>query len=80
MIRVRRDGVGREEVVWEEYKERNEIEGLGDMKLSGYVAVYREDMEMVMALVKFLTYNVYVIYFCLIFSFISYSCHSCPDF
>ena len=61
MIRVRKDAVGRGDVVWEEYKERNEIEGLGDMKLSGYVAVYREDMAMVMALVKFLVYNVYVI-------------------
>ena len=80
VIRVRKDAVGRGDVVWEEYKERNEIEGLGDMKLSGYVAVYREDMAMVMALVKFLVYNVYVIYFCLIFSFISYFCHSCPDF
>ena len=68
VIRVRKDAVGRGDVVWEEYKERNEIEGLGDMKLSGYVAVYREDMAMVMALVKFLVYNVYVIYFCLIFS------------
>ena len=68
VIRVRKDAVGRGDVVWEEYKERNEIESLGDMKLSGYVAVYREDMAMVMALVKFLVYNVYVIYFCLIFS------------
>ena len=65
---MRKDAVGRGDVVWEEYKERNEIESLGDMKLSGYVAVYREDMAMVMALVKFLVYNVYVIYFCLIFS------------
>ena len=65
---MRKDAVGRGDVVWEEYKERNEIEGLGDMKLSGYVAVYREDMAMVMALVKFLVYNMYVVYFCLIFS------------
>ena len=79
VIRVRKDAVGRGDVVWEEYKERNEIESLGDMKLSGYVAVYREDMAMVMALVKPLVYNVYVIlsYF---FSLISYFCHSCPDF
>ena len=66
VIRVRRDRVGREDVEWGEYKERNEIEGLfGDMKmkLSGYVAVYREDMAMVMALVKFLFCNMYVIYF-----------------
>ena len=71
VIRVRRDRVGREDVEWGEYKERDEIEGLfGDlkMKLSGYVAVYREDMAMVMALVKFLFCNMYVIYFCLIFS------------
>ena len=50
---------------------RNEIEGLfGDlkMKLSGYVAAYREDMAMVLALVRFLSYNLYVVYFCLIFS------------
>ena len=55
----------------EEYKECNEIGGLfGNMKmkLSGYVAVYREDMAMVMVLVKFLFCNMYVIYFCLIFS------------
>ena len=69
VIRVRRDRVGREDVEWGEYKERDEIGG-GDMKmkLSGYVAVYREDMAMVMALVKFLFCNMYVIYFCLIFS------------
>jgi len=56
VIRVRRDRVGREDVGGEEYKERNEIEGLfGNlkMKLSGYVTVYREDMTMVLALVKF---------------------------
>jgi len=84
VIRVRRDRVGREDVEGGEYKERNEIEGLfGNMKmkLSGYVAAYREDMAMVMALVKFLFCNMYVIYFCLIFlAFISYFCHSCPDF
>ena len=84
VIRVRRDRVGREDVEWGEYKERDEIEGLfGDlkMKLSGYVAAYREDMAMVMALVKFLFCNMYVIYFCLIFlTLISYFCHSCPDF
>jgi len=54
----------------EEYKERNEIEGLfGNlkMKLSGYVAAYREDMAMVLALVKFLAYNMYVVYFLHIF-------------
>ena len=57
-IRVRRDGVGREDVEWGEYKECNEIEGLfGNMKLSGYVAVYREDIAMMMALVKFLFCN-----------------------
>ncbi len=51
------------------------------MKLSGYVAAYREDMAMVMALVKFLFCNMYVIYFVLFFlAFISYFCHSCPDF
>ena len=77
---MRKDAFGRGDVVWEEYKERNEIESLGDMKLSGYVAVYREDMAMVMALVKFLVYNVYVIYSCSIFSLISYFCHFCPDF
>ena len=33
------------------------------MKLSGYVAAYREDMAIVMALVKFLSYNMYVAYF-----------------
>ena len=75
---MRKDAVGRGDVVWEEYKERNEIEGLGDMKLSGYVAVYREDMAMVMALVKFLVYNVYVILS--YFSLISYFCRSCPGF
>ncbi len=32
-------------------------------KLSGYVAAYREDMAMVLALVKFLAYNMYVVYF-----------------
>ena len=66
VIRVRRDRVGREDVEGGEYKERDEIGGLfGDlkMKLSGYVAVYREDMAMVMALVKFLFCNMYVIYF-----------------
>ena len=71
VIRVRRDRVGRKDVEWGEYKERNEIEGLfGDlkMKLSGYVAVYREDMAMVLALVRFLSYNLYVVYFCFIFS------------
>jgi len=71
MIRVRRNGVGREDVEGGEYKECNEIEGLfGDMKmkLSGYVAVYREDMAMVMALVKFFFCNMHVIYFCPIFS------------
>jgi len=71
VIRVRRNGVGREDVEGGEYKECNEIEGLfGNMKmkLSGYVAVYREDMAMVMALVKFLFCNMYVIYFCLVFS------------
>jgi len=70
VIRVRRDRVGREDVEWGEYKERNEIEGLfGDlkMKLSGYVAAYREDMAMVLALVRFLSYNMYVAYFFLIF-------------
>ncbi len=70
VIRVRRNGVGREEVVWEEYKERNEIEGMfGNVKgkLSGYVAAYREDMAMVLALVKFLAYNMYVVYFCPLF-------------
>ena len=70
VIRVRRDAVGRGDVEWGEYKERNEIEGLfGDlkMKLSGYVAAYREDMAMVMALVKFLAYNMYVVYFLHIF-------------
>ncbi len=70
VIRVRRNGVGREEVVWEEYKERNEIEGMfGNVKgkLSGYVAAYREDMAMVLALVKFLAYNMYVVYFCPIY-------------
>ena len=70
VIRVRRNGVGREEVVWEEYKERNEIEGMfGNMKgkLSGYVAAYREDMAMVLALVKFLAYNMYVAYFLSLF-------------
>ena len=70
VIRVRRDRVGREDVEWGEYKERDEIEGLfGDlkMKLSGYVAVYREDMAMALALVKFLAYNMYVAYFLLIF-------------
>ncbi|RKX48650.1 MAG: hypothetical protein DRP38_04380, partial [Thermotogae bacterium] len=71
---------GRGDVVWEEYKERNKIKGLGDMKLSGYVAAYRKDMAMVMALVKLLAYSMYVIYFCLIFSLFSYSCHSYPDF
>ena len=68
----------------EEYKECNEIGGLfGNMKmkLSGYVAAYREDMAMVMALVKFLFCNMYVIYFCLIFlAFNSYFSHSCPNF
>jgi len=71
VIRVRRDRVGREDVGGEEYKERNEIEGLfGNlkMKLSGYVAAYREDMAMVLALVRFLAYNMYVVYFVLIFS------------
>jgi len=66
VMRVRRNGVGRENVEGGEYKECNEIEGLfGDMKmkLSGYVAVYREDMAMVMVLVKFLFCNMYVIYF-----------------
>ena len=71
VIRVRRDRVGREDVEGGEYKERDEIEGLfGNlkMKLSGYVAAYREDMAMVLALVRFLSYNLYVVYFCLIFS------------
>ncbi len=36
-------------------------------KLSGYVAAYREDMAMVLALVKFLAYNMYVVYFLLLF-------------
>ena len=57
-------------MVWEEYKERNEIEGMfGNVKgkLSGYVAAYREDMAMVLALVKFLAYNMYVVYFCPIY-------------
>ncbi len=57
-------------MVWEEYKERNEIEGMfGNLKgkLSGYVAAYREDMAMVLALVKFLAYNMYVVYFCPIY-------------
>ena len=51
------------EVMWYRKNTKSviEIEGLGDMKLSGYIAVYREDMAMVMALVKFLVYNVYVI-------------------
>ena len=46
--------------------ERNEIEGMfGNLKgkLSGYVAAYREDMAMVLTLVKFLAYNMYVVYF-----------------
>jgi len=71
VVRVRGNGVGRKDVEGEEYKECNEIEGLfGNMKmkLSGYVAAYREDMAMVMALVKFLFCNMHVIYFCLIFS------------
>jgi len=38
------------------------------MKLSGYVAAYREDMAMVMALVKFFFCNMHVIYFYLVFS------------
>ena len=86
VIRVRRNGVGREDVEGEEYKERNEIEGLfGDMKmkLSGYVAVYREDMAMVMALVKFLFCNMYVVLYIFVLfflAFISYFCNSCPDF
>jgi len=33
------------------------------MKLSGYVAAHREDMVMVMALVKFLACNMYVVLF-----------------
>ena len=71
MIRVRRNGVGREDVEGGEYKECNEIEelfGNMKMKLSGYIAVYREDMAMVMALVKFFFCNMYVIYFYPIFS------------
>ncbi len=32
-------------------------------KLSGYVTAYREDMAVVLALVKFLAYNMYVAYF-----------------
>jgi len=50
--------------------ERNEIEGMfGNVKgkLSGYVVAYREDMAMVLALVKFLAYNMYVVYFLLLF-------------
>ena len=81
VIRVRRNGVGREDVEWGEYKERNEIEGLfGDlkMKLSGYVAAYREDMAMVMALIKFPFCNMYVVLFFL--AFISYFCLSYPNF
>ena len=58
------------EVMWYRKNTKSviEIEGLGDMKLSGYIAVYREDMAMVMALVKFLVYNMYVVYSCFIFS------------
>jgi len=66
VIRVRRNGVGREEVDLDEYKERNEIKGLFGLiksKVGGYVAAYREDMAMVMALVKFLAWNMYVAYF-----------------
>ncbi len=66
VIRVRRNGVGREDVDLDEYKERNEIEGLFGViksKVGGYVAAYREDMAMVMALVKFLAWNMYVAYF-----------------
>ena len=86
VIRVRRDRVGREDVEGEEYKECNEIEGLfGDMKmkLSGYVAAYREDMAMVMALVKFLFCNMYVVLYIFVLfflAFISYFCLSYPNF
>jgi len=45
------------------------------------VAAYREDMAMVLALVRFLAYNMYVVYFFLIFlTLISYLCLSYPDF
>ena len=46
--------------------ERDEIEGMfGNLKgkLSGYVVAYKEDMAMVLTLVKFLAYNMYVVYF-----------------
>jgi len=66
LIRTRRNAVGRENIDDEEYKERGKIESLfGNvkMKLSGFVATYREDMIMVLALVKFLAYNLYVLFF-----------------
>ena len=45
-----------------------DLSGNMKMKLSRYVAAYREDMAMVLALVKFLAYDMYVIYSCPIFS------------
>ena len=70
LIRVRRNGVGRGDVSPDEYKQRNEIEGLFGViktKLGGYVMVCREDMAMVMALVKFLAWSMYVALFLRIF-------------
>ncbi|QTA37224.1 transposase [Thermosipho ferrireducens] len=65
VIKIRKRAIGRKEVDYEEYKERNEIEGLfGNIKtkLGGYVYAYREDMARIQALIKFLLYNLYVAY------------------
>ncbi len=48
-------------------KDHKEMFGNVKGKLSGYVAAYREDMAMVLALVKFLAYNMYVVYFLSLF-------------
>ena len=80
LIRVRKDAVGREDVSVDEYKERNEIEGLFGVikgKLGGYVMVCREDMAMVLALVKFLAHSMYVALFLRILSCLS--CLFPPD-
>jgi len=66
MIRVRKDAVGR----WE-------YEDEAIWRCCSVQGRYGYDM----ALVKFLFYNMYVIYFVPFFlTLISYFCHSCPDF
>ncbi|OOC46952.1 hypothetical protein [Thermosipho sp. 1223] len=56
----------RKQPLEKDYMQRNEIEGLfGNIKtkLGGYVYAYREDMARILALLKFLIYNLYVAIF-----------------